>query len=392
MKGRSMLTHGSLCTGYGGLDDAVDRVFGSRLVWWSDIDPGPIAVMEHHAPGVPNIGDLKTAEWHDVLVAHGPIDILTAGYPCQPFSNAGKRLGTDDPRHLWPYIAYAVGVLRPGLLVLENVAAHLKRGFDVVLADLAALGYDASWAVVRASEVGAPHRRDRLFVVAAHAHSTAGGERWQSASGQAEGGWTWPDAGRPGGVRVIADTTGDGRHEGRTEPTGQLGRPDAAQRGAPAAADADVPGLEGHRTRRPQTRRWSGTDSGAADAALAEWWAGRLGLGERLSPEDDFDDSGCVVADWGDYGAAIERWERIRGLMAPAPTEKNPRGKDVLSPAFVEWMMGLEPGHVTGVPGLTRNLRLKLLGNGVVPQQAEYAIRALLPRLFEDLSKLSIVP
>jgi DNA (cytosine-5)-methyltransferase 1 len=55
-------------------------------------------------------------------------------------------------------------------------------------------------------------------------------------------------------------------------------------------------------------------------------------------------------------------------------------------------MMGLEPGHVTGVPGLTRNLRLKLLGNGVVPQQAEYAIRALLPRLFEDLSKLSIVP
>lgn len=153
---------GSLCIGYGGLDDAVRAVFGGRLVWWSDVDPGPIAVMSRTHPGVPNIGDLKTVDWRSVE----PIDLLTAGYPCQPFSVAGKRLGLDDPRHLWPWIAYAIAILRPRIVVLENVAAHLGRGFRIVVSDLAAIGYDARWTLVRASDIGAPHKRERLFVVA----------------------------------------------------------------------------------------------------------------------------------------------------------------------------------------------------------------------------------
>jgi DNA (cytosine-5)-methyltransferase 1 len=153
---------GSLCTGYGGLDMAVQSVFGGRLVWWSDVDSGSIATMTHHHPDVPNLGDLKTIDWSRVE----PIDLLTAGYPCQPFSAAGKRLGVDDPRHLWPWIAYAVHRLRPRIVVLENVSAHLRRGFPIVAADLAALGYDARWCLVRASDIGAPHKRERLFVVA----------------------------------------------------------------------------------------------------------------------------------------------------------------------------------------------------------------------------------
>ncbi|MFD9893350.1 DNA cytosine methyltransferase [Amycolatopsis sp. NPDC059027] len=132
---------GSLCTGYGGLDLAVQSVFGGGPAWWSDVDPGPIRVIEHHHPEIPNLGDLKVIDWSSVR----GVDILTAGYPCQPFSNAGKRLGTEDPRHLWPWIADAVGVLRPSLVILENVAAHLRRGFDIVSADLAGLRYRVAW-------------------------------------------------------------------------------------------------------------------------------------------------------------------------------------------------------------------------------------------------------
>jgi len=161
-----MMTIGSVCTGYGGLDMAVRAVFGGELVWWSDVEPGPIATMTHHHPGVPNLGDIKAVHWHAVP----RVDIFTAGYPCQPFSNAGKRLGLDDHRHLWPWIAYAIAVLRPGIVVLENVAAHLGRGFRIVAEDLAALGYRFDWTLVRASDIGAPHRRERLFVVA-HADS-----------------------------------------------------------------------------------------------------------------------------------------------------------------------------------------------------------------------------
>lgn len=153
---------GSLCTGYGGLDIAIRSVFGGQLVWWSDVDLGPIAAMTHQHPEVPNIGDLKTVDWWSVP----PIDLLSAGYPCQPFSNAGKRLGLDDPRHLWPWIAYAISILRPRIVVLENVAAHLKRGFRVVAEDLATLGYRVDWLLNRASDIGAPHERKRLFIVA----------------------------------------------------------------------------------------------------------------------------------------------------------------------------------------------------------------------------------
>src|SRR5690606_40192712 len=106
--------------------------------------------------------DLITAvPWEDVP----PVDIVTGGYPCQPFSVAGKRKGTSDARHLWPNIAHALRVLRPRYAFFENVANHLRLGFADVLADLAELGFDAEWTTVRASDVGAPHQRRRLFVL-----------------------------------------------------------------------------------------------------------------------------------------------------------------------------------------------------------------------------------
>lgn len=113
-----------MCSGYGGLDLAAESVTGGTTAWVVEYDPAPSRILAHRFPGVPNHGDLTTTDW----AAVEPVDVLTAGYPCQPFSQAGKRRGTDDARHLWPYIADAVRVLRPRYVVLENVSGHLSLG------------------------------------------------------------------------------------------------------------------------------------------------------------------------------------------------------------------------------------------------------------------------
>ncbi|MCW3818615.1 DNA (cytosine-5-)-methyltransferase [Micromonospora sp. DR5-3] len=154
---------GSLCTGYGGLDLAVELVLGGRLAWYAEVDRHARTVLEHHWPGVRNLGDIRTVDWTRIE----PVDVLTAGFPCQDISNAGKRAGiTGIHSSLWTSVVDAVRALRPPLVFVENVAALLRRGFDVVAADLAALGYDTSWTCLRASDIGAPHRRDRLFLLA----------------------------------------------------------------------------------------------------------------------------------------------------------------------------------------------------------------------------------
>lgn len=107
--------------------------------------------------------DLKTFPWDSF---RGRVDILTGGYPCQPFSTAGKRAGTDDPRHLWPFIADSIQVVRPKLCFFENVEGHISLGLQEVIADLEELGYETAWGIFSAAEVGAPHQRKRVFIMA----------------------------------------------------------------------------------------------------------------------------------------------------------------------------------------------------------------------------------
>jgi DNA (cytosine-5)-methyltransferase 1 len=152
---------GSLCTGYGGLDLAVEEHFNAKTIWCAEYDKQASKIIEQQF-GIPNYGDLTKIDWTTVP----PVDIITAGYPCQPFSQAGKRNGTNDERHLFPYILEAVRHLRPRYAIFENVRGHLTLGFDSVLRDLASIGYDAEWSLVRASEAGAAHQRARLFIVA----------------------------------------------------------------------------------------------------------------------------------------------------------------------------------------------------------------------------------
>lgn len=158
----------SICSGIGGLDLATEVVFGSRGVCY----------LEREAACVELLASRMEEGWLDPAPIHtdarafdgrpwrGRVDLVTAGYPCQPFSFAGKGLAEADPRHLWPEIKRIVGEAQPSLVVLENVQGHLKRGFSTVLGDLDELGFDAEWGVYSAAQAGAPHRRNRVFILA----------------------------------------------------------------------------------------------------------------------------------------------------------------------------------------------------------------------------------
>ena len=177
-----------------------------------------------------------------------------------------------------------------------GTSGPVLRALGRVLGDLASLGYDAQWATVGASDVGAPHHRERVFVLAVR-----GGVEDAVCAGSGR----WP---------VVPVSRGAG--------------------GADVTADWASVGL---------------------DAS---------GIVTRLAP-------------WGEYAAAIRRWEHTFGRPAPTATERVNGQRPRLSARFVEWMMGLPDGWVTGVPGLTRSQQLTMLGNGVVPQQAEYALTGL---------------
>ncbi len=151
----------SLFSGIGGLDLGLERA-GHECVLQVEIDEFCQKVLAKHWPDVPRIADV-----HDVLSTNVPAtDMLVGGFPCQPVSVAGKQLGTEDERWLWPEFKRIISVVRPRYILLENVPGLFVRGFSDVLNGLAALGYDAEWSTISAASVGAPHQRTRVFIVA----------------------------------------------------------------------------------------------------------------------------------------------------------------------------------------------------------------------------------
>lgn len=153
---------GSLFSGIGGFDLGFERA-GLRTAWFVERDPFCTAVLNERWPGVPVYDDVCTVG-ADVLE---PVDLLCGGFPCQDLSAAGKGAGLDGARSgLWAEFARLIGELRPRYVVVENVPMLRSRGLGRVLGEMAALGYDAEWDCVPASAVGAPHRRDRIWIVA----------------------------------------------------------------------------------------------------------------------------------------------------------------------------------------------------------------------------------
>ena len=268
---------------------AVEAYFDAELIGCSDINKASALAIEKHFK-VPNYGDLK-----NLIGTSLQFDILTAGYPCQPFSHAGQRKGTHDERHIWPFIAQIISHSRPRIVVLENVRGHLSLGFKEVLQDLAKLGYAARWTVVRASDVGAPHQRARLFILA------------------------------------TTDPNGSTCDKSRRANRGFHGASSQVINGS----NRDEHGCCGETCCNPINKQQS------HDGQMS-----RLGI--RFA-------SRCEMS------------------MQTAP---DPLVDGKLNPKFVEYMMGLPEGWVTDLP-ISRNQQLIMLGNGVVPQQAFYALELL---------------
>ncbi len=340
-----MTTLGSLFTGYGGLDMGVMTALdpSARVAWSSDIEPGPCRLAATRWPDTPNLGDITNVNWDAVE----PVDIICGGSPCQDLSVAGKRAGMAPGTRsgLWESMFAAIKTIRPRLVVWENVQGAISaraistlesgsgllgneparptvRAAGRVVGDLATIGYDACWRVVRAADAGAPHRRARLFVIG-YPHGEPWGLQGATGPSKAARGRTLGHPARPG--------IGNDQHV-----TGVL-----------------LP--------TPQ----------ATNAARSS-----AGYGPNLH---EIATSADLTAS-GPYAEAIARWETITGREAPPPSTASRRsgGNPQLSTRFVEWLMGLPDGHITGTDlALPREQQLRLLGNGVVPQQAALAVRTL---------------
>lgn len=406
---------GSLFSGVGGLDLAVEQFFGGETVWHCEWEAEPSKVLAARWPGVPNFGDVTAVDWSTVE----PVDIICGGFPCQDLSLAGRRSGMRPGTRsgLWADFLRAIDALKPKVVVIENVRGLLSgcaesasdsklgqcprcvdpdggashspnvRALGRVLGDLSALGFDAEWHGLLASDVGAPHGRFRVFVLA-----YAQGERF-------ERGWptrerrTGPTNG--GGGRADAPLTlfptpttepdtgnGHARNLGKEVkllPTPQVAdmMGGHASRSGERSDELLLPGVAvaAHEGRLLPTPR-------ASRGAAATETMYALGA-ER---DDTGDRQGNVVGEtqWGEYEPVVRRWEAI---TRPAPPPTLPDGKNGnhrLAAVFPEWMMGYAAGWVTDVIG--RNPAIKACGNGVVPQQAYAGLGVLWPRVREAVA------
>lgn len=152
-----------LFSGIGGFSLGLARAGGFRTVAFCEIDEYPRSILRKHWPDVPIFEDVRELHAADLPE---PVDVICGGYPCQPFSVAGKRGGKTDDRHLWPEMFRLVRECKPSFVLCENVAGHVSMGLDQVLFDLEGEGYTSRSFIVPACAVNAPHRRDRVWIVA----------------------------------------------------------------------------------------------------------------------------------------------------------------------------------------------------------------------------------
>ena len=371
------LRHVDLCSGIGGFALGFEWAGLSSPVMFCDIEPWSRKILAQHWPDVPIAEDVKELA-NDARRLVPDCDILTAGYPCQPFSVAGKQKGTADDRHIWPYIRRIIAQKRPTWCVFENVYGHVALGLDQVLADLEAEGYASRTFIVPACGVDAPHRRDRLWIVA---HTDSQGES-DGAEHVGEG------------ERLVGDTQHDGspttalsgehrEDEGRCA-QGQEEAEQSAGTGEPRD-DADVGNAEddGRDRRSTQAGRAGAQDfteqsqsgvrgkSGRPSQDVADTdVAGRQQSHEEMAgqPSEQLDcgsfQSREDVANAG--SGQCERRSQGQVLWEPDVPLKPGRGRQDIE---IRWPTEPDVGRVAnGVP--KRVDRIKGLGNAIVPQLA----------------------
>jgi DNA (cytosine-5)-methyltransferase 1 len=317
----------SFCSGYGGIERGLDLAgVEHRVLAYVEIEAFAIAnlvaKMESGAlVPAPIFTDLKTFPAH---LFRGCVDIITGGYPCQPFSAAGKRLGTEDPRHLWPYILDHIKAIRPVRCMFENVEGHISLGLREVIGDLEGAGYNPTWGIFSASEVGAPHQRKRVYILGSDTNCRDG-------SAQQERKYKRPKE---------LDECGDWG----------LATPDSSD-------VANAGGKRFSEANKWQYQQQRGAKTVGAGKNVADTGSKGLQGQER-----------CWTA--GEEGESFGHFTKRGGELS----NPNGRGQEQSWPP--------EPGLGRVVDGCPDRVdRLRLLGNGVVPQTAARAWEILLSRL-----------
>lgn len=376
------VTHISLCAGYGGIDLGLKRAIPNlRTIAVSEIEAfacaNLVAKMEAGClDAAPIWTDVKTFPWEEF---RGKVDILSGGYPCQPFSAAGKRLGKDDPRHLWPWIADGIRVLQPAMCFFENVEGHISLGLREVIGELEEIGYRATWGVFSAAEVGAPHQRKRVFILA-HRLCERGQlpDWWRFAAEQMSVG---DGTARRDGLAVSIQP---GPQGSASEPLHARGLQSETGRGCNAA----WPGRPGQPQSPWEPPRVVAYGNGGQPSQERGNYGEVCGLSEtQCQPEyssgllgrKSQNGRNAVVGD-----ASITRTNAFASSSASRDSVSKPSiwqtepalGGDVDGAAG-----GMDYAQLC-VSGDNRTDELRLLGNGVVPATAERAFRVLIARLF----------
>ncbi len=296
---------------------------GHTIKWMCESDKFCNKILVKRWPDIPIHKDAR--ELDNILL----VDCLIGGFPCQPVSNAGPKNGVDDSKWLWPAYDRAIRIVRPPIVVVENVLGLFSRGFGDVLRSLALQGYDAEWFSLQSSEIGAPHRRNRVFILAT-------------------------DPSRKGFWEVRAETLREQEEIGREKNDNLTDGSSEGELQTASLADT----ISGRFKKRQQgwklqqlesfNQTPSDADSAYEYRRMARW----KGRGSEFA--DGY---------FGAYDTAIRRWEQ---LIGPPPDAKDDQGR--LSPYFVEWMLGFPEGWTEGV---SKTQRMKMLGNAVQVQCAQ---------------------
>jgi len=321
------MRHLDLFSGIGGFALSASRVWNDHeVVAFVEIDPFCRAVLKKHWPNTPIITDIREVT-PETLTGPARIDLLTGGFPCQPFSQAGKRKGKEDDRYLWPEMLRVIAGVRPRWILVENVAGLVKMGLDQVLSDLEGHGYSCQTFIIPACAVNAPHRRDRVW--------------------------------------IIAHTQSYGVHRGPKEVRGE-------ERGQNNEVLSE-----------PNDTNLSSSHS--LSYAEGSSYGGGLGVSIKGREDEDSvqrDEVGSHFAD-GNSNATQPGFSRLQGGQRGEPHAKRAPSYGPITqrgnPWGVEWtevaLRTCVRGVDDGVPG--RVDRLKSLGNAIVPQVAEEIFRSI---------------